>query len=425
MTDPEERASREGEIQLPASAESPLDTPTLGTAATDLLVPCRVREPIPAAPPPPPEAPAFALAFSGGGFRAALAALGVLRFVADAGLLARVRYVSSVSGGSVAHGLFARAYPELERGGFTGDGLDELVLRRAIARISGASLTRELIANFWKVIGRKTRTNLLADTLDDWFYEGQKLSTLSPSCRFIFNASNLTTGVRFGFERDVLGDWVLGRLTTADTGLRLADAVAASAAFPGAFAPVVLHELAFPCANGRVARLLDGGAYDNMGLEPLDDLRDVCLVVLNAGGTFHARFDRGVPLVRDLMRVNGLLYRQSTALRRRWMVERFRQWEQAPPDQPKSKSARLGVLFNLATTLEPSDEWGNGRPQHEDWIVPLAELKTTFNRFSYEDCERLIYRGWWLAGATLSRFHRDLLPRTLPTWRPLERGSPS
>ena len=41
------------------------------------------------------------LALSGGGFRAPLFHLGVVRFLADAGLLQDVVYVSSVSGGSV------------------------------------------------------------------------------------------------------------------------------------------------------------------------------------------------------------------------------------------------------------------------------------------------------------------------------------
>src|SRR5215471_20434794 len=41
----------------------------------------------------------FAVTLSGGGFRATLAGLGVLRFVADIGRLNHLRYCSSVSGG--------------------------------------------------------------------------------------------------------------------------------------------------------------------------------------------------------------------------------------------------------------------------------------------------------------------------------------
>src|SRR5439155_8923985 len=112
----------------------------------------------------------------------------------------------------------------------------------------------------------------------------------SPSCRFVFNAADLTTGVRFGLERDVFGDYVLGRRVTNGSRLRLADAVAASAAFPGAFAPLLL-DYEFPCEDGRVPKLLDGGAYDNLGLEVVDDLPravnglpQAFLVAINAGG---------------------------------------------------------------------------------------------------------------------------------------------
>src|SRR5438270_12039665 len=41
------------------------------------------------------------LALSGGGFRASLYHLGLVRFLRDAGLLSRVSHITSVSGGSV------------------------------------------------------------------------------------------------------------------------------------------------------------------------------------------------------------------------------------------------------------------------------------------------------------------------------------
>src|SRR3974390_882991 len=43
----------------------------------------------------------FGLALSGGGFRAALYHLGLIRFLRDAGILPRVTHISSVSGGSI------------------------------------------------------------------------------------------------------------------------------------------------------------------------------------------------------------------------------------------------------------------------------------------------------------------------------------
>jgi NTE family protein len=392
---------------------------TSRTSSDDFVVPCATLEPQPAAPPAAPPPGAFALALSGGGFRATLCALGVARFLADAGLLSRLRFSSSVSGGSVANGILACGYRAVADQGFTGEAFDTHVLDPLVRRISRSSLKWKLIRGLPRTLGRRTRTDLLADAFDDWWFDGRMLDELPADVRWIINATNLTTGVGFGFERDVFGDYVLGRLSTTQRPVRLAAAVAASAAVPGAFAEVVI-DAPFPCANGRDARLLDGGAYDNSGLQPLDEVTDACLVGVNAGGTFRVGRLARVPVVRDLQRTNSILYKQSTGLRRQFMVDRFQAWEQAVADKQTPPSfGRRGVLFNLATTMDATDEWLEGRPEHDEWRVPLADVATTFDRFATELCERLIYRGWWLTGATLSCYHRDLLPATLPPWRAL------
>lgn len=225
----------------------------------------------------------------------------------------------------------------------------------------------------------------------------------------------------------------MGRIDTP-ANLRLADAVAASAAFPGGFAPMVLSDLDFPCGKGRIAKLLDGGAYDNLGLQPLDnlndrtqpdELRDACLVAINAGGVFQTGAYGHIPLVRDLMRANSLLYRQTNSLRMRVMVERFQAWEQtAPADKPSW--GRRGVLFGLATTLDDgaAEQWRRKNPEWPGKDTEkaqdaerrrLALTKTSFDEFPVELCHDLMRRGWWLAGATLSEYHPELVPK-LPTW---------
>lgn len=411
------------ERELARARKDPLDSPALATAANDLIEPCPTRDPLPVRPPAAEGTP-IALAFSGGGFRATLAALGILRFLADTRMLSRIRYLSSVSGGSIANGLFAHHYSDLAERDFTPDALDEIVIEPLIERISEQSLSKELIRNGWRVIGRKTRTHLLADTFDSWFFDGRRLQQLAAGCRFIFNAANLTTGVRFGFERELFGDYVLGRRTTDGSDLRLATAVAASAAVPGAFAPLVLDEFEFPCSQGRVAKLVDGGAYDNAGLEPVDDLPEAFLVAINAGGLFQTGGVRGLPLVRILTRSNAILYRQSTGLRRREMVSRFQAFEEARKlGQPTPEWGRQGVLFGLATTFdEPNPDWTTGRPDHEERRIKLALVKTSFARFSRELCHQLIYRGWWLTGCSVATYHRSFVGE-LPQWRPLAGGS--
>lgn len=400
--------------------DSDLGSAAIGTARNDLISPC--DQVLRASDPPPVEqGTPVALSFSGGGFRATLAALGVLRFAADAGMLERVRYVSSVSGGSLANGLIAHLYEQLETEGFAPDAVDRLVITPFVEKIGRDSLSKTLLRNIWRTLGPLSRTHLLADAFDRWFFEGRKLEDLSPQCRFIINAASVTTGVRFAFEREIVGDWVMGRTHTKGTGLRLATAAAASAAVPGAFAPLEIKGVDFPCANGRTQRLLDGGAYDNSGIEALDNVKDALIVNLNAGGIFRTGAYGGIPLVRDLQRANSLLYRQSTALRFRDSVARFGLYERAraegttPPDE-----ARMGVLFGLASSIADAPaEWTDGRDEDSASVPMLASYKTSFDQFPRDVCEKLIYRGWWLTGATISAYHRAELPAELPRWRPL------
>lgn len=397
---------------------SPLASPSSGTATSDLVTMCDQARPARAALPAPPREPGLAVALSGGGFRATLAGLGVLRFLADAGLLAQVRHSSSVSGGSVANGLFACRYPMLRGAGFERDAFDQHIVTPFIRTVSGGSVSRRLLPQAWRLVGSATRTDLLAREFDRLFFGGQRLAELSAECRFMFNAANTSTSVRFVFERELVGDYVIGYVPTSSTQLRVAQAVAASAAVPGLLAPMQLGDIEFPCQGQRAVRLVDGGAYDNMGLEAVDDLRDSLLVALNAGGLFITGSYGRVPLVRDLQLAQALLYRQSTALRRRWMVERFKAFEAAvAAGEPVPDWGRRGVLFGLATTLAPTADWTQKNPAPPDPTVALE--RTSFDRFPAELCHRLLYAGWWLTGATLSRYHPDVLADGLPTWQPL------
>jgi NTE family protein len=397
---------------------SPLDSPALGTGLEGLARPCgdALR---PADPGRAQGRTTLGLAFSGGGFRATLAALGVLRFLADVDKLRDVRFASSVSGGSIANGVLACRWLDVRQAGSTAAALDEMVIDPIVRSISGSSLKTEILRGLWRALGARTRTDVLADALDRRFFEGRTLESLDPECRFIFNAANLSTGVRFAFERDVVGDYVLGLANTHGTGLRVATAVAASAAVPGAFAPMKLRGIRFPCVDSGAPRLLDGGAYDNTGLEALDGDRyfDVFTVVMNAGGIFVTGQLGRIPIVRDLSRSNSLLYRQSTALRTRWMVDRFRAFERQP-DQPLP-SARRGVLYSLATEMDDpgADPWRALHPEERTWQGrDLAFVPTVFDQLDERLCRLLVYRGWWLTGAAIARYHKDFVE--LPEARP-------
>lgn len=409
-----------------------MEVDDLRTAGTSFkkpsLAPC--DQPLRPDWPPKSERP-IAVTFSGGGFRATLPALGVTRLLADIGLLRDVRYVSSVSGGSIANALLSQAWNPITNSGFSPASVDD-VIDRAVQKISSRSLTAKLLRNAWRTIGPTTRTDLLARAFDDWFLDEQPLEEIPEGVRWIFSAANLITGTRFGFERDVVGDYVSGLSTTQGTGIRLAEAVAASCAFPGLFAPVHFNKTELPCAI-REPILVDGGAYDNTGLEAIDGkaYKDVFIVALNAGGSLVPGKTGKIPFVRDLARSNSLLYRQSHALRTRLVVERFRAWEQTQSAH-KPEWARQGILVALGTGFTDGDRkaskklvdfqnafeevrtWTNKEGETQD----LAFAATSFSKFSPELATRLVYRGWWLTGAAIARYHPHLLPDDVGVLKP-------
>jgi len=399
--------------------KSPLHSHALGASLSSLISPC--HDPLrPQQPHSPPEGPTIGLTFSGGGFRATFAALGIVRYLADAGLLGNVRYVSSVSGGSVANGVLAMQWPALRAAGYSADAVDELVIRPVFERVSTASLRTKVVRNIWRAWSRTNRTDLLAWAFDDWLYHGVRLEDLDPEVRWIINAANLATGSRFAFERDVLGDYVVGLARTHGTDMSLARAVAASAAVPGVLAPMTLRGIDFPCGARGEPVLVDGGTYDNTGLEALMSrrYRDVFLISINAGGIFVTKKIHGFPIIRDLARSNSLLYRQSTGLRTRWMVERYIAWNEtlAPDDQ--DVHARRGVLFGLASDVRPRPGRETLSERYHEFAArfpdrrtyggkDLAFVPTVFNRLEPGLLDALIYRGWWLAGAMIAELHPE------------------
>ncbi|NBM20966.1 patatin-like phospholipase family protein, partial [Streptomyces sp. GC420] len=179
----------------------------------------------------------------------------------------------------------------------------------------------------------------------------------------------------------------------------------------------VLDRAPFPCATHPPV-LLDGGTYDNTGSEAVDSerYRDVFLMVLNAGGLLRPGMYGRVPVVRDLARANSLLYRQSTALRTRAIVERFQRGRPCGEHGELPAGARRGILVGLATDFPADDSkplrrWRETHPELREFDGrDLALVPTVFDRLDERLCRALVYRGWWLAGAALAAYHPERLP---------------
>ena len=243
------------------------------------------------------------LALSGGGFRAASFHLGVLKRLEELGLLHRVEALSTVSGGSIVGALFALRCAE--RGGTPGSySIDELIgeMRPFLTENLRA---KALFGSPWRAVRAAasillpyvSRVGLLVEELDRQLFHGHTLNELPPW--IAINATNLRTGKGWRFLHDRAGDYLAGA-TEYTKSIRIAEAVAASAAYPGVADSYSFHtrwealrgdilsegrwERPPESSVRRVSRwrerygkltgkvkfpLVDGGLYDNEGVNAL------------------------------------------------------------------------------------------------------------------------------------------------------------
>ena len=174
-------------------------------------------------------------------------------------------------------------------------------------------------------------------TFDSTLYHKAPLDALNTGLDHVLCATDLQTAEHVYFS----GAWVKSyRLGTGrTTGVSLARAVASSAAFPGGFYPrrLSIKQMGFEHPEVIPSMLLtDGGVYDNMGTEWFTGGSGVQvasrkvdeLVVVNgsAGQPISKRSLLSIPIVgefAELMAVLMTTYDQTTAVRRRWLHNRF------------------------------------------------------------------------------------------------------
>ena len=215
------------------------------------------------------------LALSGGGFRAAAFHLGVLRKLEQLDLLWKVDLLTCVSGGSIV-GAFLAANWQRD------DALSRLDTYLRTRSIAVSSVIAGLLSPF------ESRLDKLAGAYDADLFEGLTLDALRNGPRTYINATNLATGNLFFFvagddKETVMGDHELGVQDARD--FSLANAVAASSAFPPVFPPLKLDQSVYPTADVDYVTLTDGGVYDNLGVNPIfRERNDLDFAIASDGG---------------------------------------------------------------------------------------------------------------------------------------------
>jgi len=194
-----------------------------------------------------PDDMVLALAFSGGGTRAAAFAYGVLEELRDTEviidgqttrLIDEVDFVTGVSGGSFTATYFAlhgeRIFEDFERRFLKRDIEKELVLSLVLSP-----------RNWFRLLSRHyNRSDLAADFYDREIFDGATFGDIQDrgGAKVVINATDLSTGNPFHFVQDQF-DFICSDLT----GFPVARAVAASAGLPPYFPPLVLDNYSGSC----------------------------------------------------------------------------------------------------------------------------------------------------------------------------------
>lgn len=379
----------------------------------------------------------IAVALSGGGFRASLFHLGVLRRIAELGWLPRVDAISTVSGGSIVGAFAALRWRRMLDAGGDAAAFQATIADPFVEVVSSRNVFTEwwtrLVVRGWPRIADPyfTRTIVFGELLSELFYDGVSCSELPDNPYTIFNATNLASARAFRFTKHGLGDSRIGYATwPSERALPVGVAVGASAAFPPVFAPLRLdaREYSFggpvyprdsPGEAADVIELTDGGVYENLGTEvvtkgtalPGGKIADAAEFLIVSDGGYPTRLDTRVtrkPLLsawRLLNRVNDIALSQVAALRRRRLMEMF-----------ESKKIR-GLLIVLGSDINriASDSAyreviGRNACPPAAVVRLLQRIRTHLNRFTRQEAECLMYYGYTLTDTVLWA-GRDFLSR--------------
>lgn len=358
-----------------------------------------------------PDTLKIALSLSGGGIRAMVFHLGVLRFLAERGLLEHVERISTVSGGSLLVGLILQenkvtwplsqkfleaVYPELRK------KLCETSLQWGAAR---------QLFNPWNLQFILSRANLLALALEREWGVCCKLSELPITPEWSINGTTAENGKRFRFKKTDIGDYQLGY--AAPGNFPLSKAIAMSAAFPGGFGPLRINTRSFNWRkrawdapveteepvdiNYKALHLYDGGVYDNLGLEPFFDPGqgkskhpENVIIASDAGAPLPSGFSFFVLNPFRLKRVADIMSDQAHALR----VRTFSNYLQQGPG--RGAFIYIGMEVN-AEGSSKSAEFASNFP-------------TTLRRIDLSEFDRLADHGYLVAKHVAETYGLGELP---------------
>lgn len=352
--------------------------------------------------------PGTALCLSGGGYRAMMFHLGVLWRLYESGHLLDLQRVSSVSGGSIVAAHLAVRWSRLQDGAATPR---ETFLREMVAPVRAmAGRTIDWPAIVLGLVWPGGAGGRIAAAYGRHLLGGATLQDLPDRPRFVINATNVQSGALWRFSKPYMRDWRVGEVKSPATSL--ADAVAASSAFPPLLSPFTLRldPAAFTPGSGdglqfepytRIARLTDGGVYDNLGVETAWKACETVLVS-DAGGLMSSQPSPARDWIRHSRRVLDVVDNQVRNLRKRQVIGSYLA---DPADAAYREGAYWGIRTDIARYgLEVTLPCPHVR------TLRLADIPTRLKRLAPVEQERLVNWGYAVSDAALRRHVDPDLP---------------
>lgn len=267
------------------------------------------------------ERQAWALALSGGGYKAAAYHLGALARIAETGGLKKLKRISSVSGGTIIAAYLATRWKDLTWRGDVASNFTDLIVRPFSQFLHRVTIDRWAILEGLALPGR-AGADAVRDAYAKHLFGDRTLQDLPPRAsapRFVINATNMRLNSLWRFSNDYAADYRVGEIKAPK--FDLARIVTASSAFPPFFCPVdldlsktppVAYDSSDRCVApfNRVAELGDGGIYDNMGLETVWKRYGV-LLISNAGDPIDEESKLPKDWLGILRRALSMIHRQA------------------------------------------------------------------------------------------------------------------
>jgi NTE family protein len=336
---------------------------------------------------------AAGLCLSGGGYRAMLFHAGAIYRLNALGVLKTLKRVSGVSGGSMTTAALAACWKDLV---FDASGKATNLNAAFLAPVlRQAHSSIDVAASVIGALPFSSAADVAARSYDENFCRGLTLANLPESPAFFFNATSLMTGNAIRFRRNYVADHDIGVIENVK--VKLADAVAASAAFPPFLSPA---EVSFgggalrPGTAGPAAKppftekaiVSDGGIYDNMGTETVWK-RCRTIFVSNAGAPFDFEATPKFNWLQQSLRVVGVMMNSAEDMRERVLAHAY------------EVGARKGAMWGLTTgTNHPDDRPPLLSPAEYEAV---QKIPTRLTELSKKDQALLLKAGYAHATARL------------------------